>query len=234
MKTIKVVSIDDHYLIHEAIRSLLSDHDDIELVGEGYAGEALFALVEEHRPDVVLLDLLMPQDIGGDRESSHFLPLQMLAQLAEHYPDTGIIILYQFLNRTIALGAMKYGLKGYVLKSDNLSLALPDAIRQVSRGAVFFSQEVSNELFKPVLSPPEDILTLRQREIVLALAKAPDKPYQDIADQLGISTRTLKGHLDSAYKALDVSNRAACLVKCMELGLIPFSNDGRGLRFGQL
>lgn len=234
MKTIKVVSVDDHYLIHEAIRSLLADHQGIDLVGEGNVGEQIFPLVERHRPDVLILDLIMPRLVGGNPEIDAFMPAPTLVKLRQDHPETAVIILSQYLNQHIVQSAIQHGVRGYLLKSDNLSLNLPDAIKEVNRGGVFFSLPVSQELFNPPQAPPDNLLTARQREIILAIAKAPDTPYAEIADRLSISPRTLKGHLDNAYKALDVGNITACIIRCMQLGLIPFVQNGQGIRFGDL
>jgi len=234
VETIRVVSVDDHYLIHEAIRSLLTDHENIELVGAGSAGDQIFPLVEKYAPDVLILDLIMPRLVGGNPEVDAFIPGPTLIKLREVYPETAVIILSQYLNRRIVQSAVQHGVRGYLLKSDNLSLNLPDAIKEVNRGGVFFSVAVSRELFNPPPTPPEDLLTPRQREIILAIAKTPDMPYSEIADRLSISPRTLKGHLDSSYKALEVGNITACIIRCMELGLIPFVENGEGIQFGEL
>lgn len=234
VETIRVVSVDDHYLIHEAIRSLLADQETIELVGVGSAGDQIFSLVEKYDPDVLILDLIMPRLVGGDPEVEAFMPGPTLIQLREEYPETAVIILSQYLNRRIVQSAIQHGVRGYLLKSDNLSLNLPDAIKEVNRGGVFFSVAVSRELFNPPPAPPEDLLTPRQREIILAIAKTPDAPYSEIADRLSISPRTLKGHLDSAYKALEVGNITACIIRCMQLGLIPFIQNDQEIHFGDL
>jgi DNA-binding NarL/FixJ family response regulator len=234
MNKINVVSVDDHYLIHTAIHGLLADYENIELVGEGFAGASVFPLVEQHKPNVLILDLLMPQQQGGDLGKDSFQPIPALAQLREEYPDTAIIILSQYLNQAIVQGAIQHGVRGYLLKSDNLSLNLPDAIEQVSRGGVYFSLEVSRQLFQRPETPSDDLLTYRQRQIILAIAKSPDTPYSEIADRFAITYRTVKGHLDLAYKALGVSNITACIIRCMQLGLIPFTQNGRGILFGDL
>lgn len=234
VKTLRVVSVDDHYLIHQAVRSLLADYPDIELVAEGNAGEHVFPLVERHRPDALILDLLMPRSAGGDPETDSFMPVPALERLRQEYPETAIIILSQYLNMRVVESAIQHGVRGYLLKSDNLSLSLPDAIKRVSVGGVFFSDQVSKALFDRTRAAREDLLTLRQRQIVLAIAKSPNTSYAELADRLSISHRTFKGHLDGAYKALEVNNITACVIRCMQLGLIPFSQNGHGIRFGDL
>jgi len=234
MEKIRVVSIDDHHLIHEAIRSLLDDEENIQLVADGYAGEDVLRLVEYYRPHILILDLMMPQVKDDELDSERFLALPMLERLHQEFPAMGIIILSQYLHYEIAQVAIQNGVRGYLLKSDNLSLYLATAIKQVHRGQIFFSQAFSRELFRQSEKPTEEILTLRQKQIILAVAKSPDVPYSQVAEALGISHRTLKGHLDGAYKSLNVSNLTACVIRSMQLGLIPFSHNGKGIVFGNL
>lgn len=234
MNTISVVSVDDHHLIHEAIRSLLADEECIDLVAEGYAGDDVLTLVGQHRPDVLLLDLVMPKRRGWDPNRGIFLPIPTFAKLRQKFPDTGVIILSQYLDYDIAQAATQNGVRGYLLKSDDLTLHLPEAIKQVHQGRVFFSSEVSSELFRRLDHGADEAITWRQRQIILAVAKSPDTPYVELAERLGISYRTFKGHLDSAYKVLAVSNVTACIIRSMQLGLIPFSQNGKGICFGDL
>jgi DNA-binding NarL/FixJ family response regulator len=221
MQRIRVISIDDHPLIHEAIKSLLADYEHIELVGGGYVGDHLFPLMEEYRPDVVILDLMMPQHENDRAEGNHFVSLQALAELRQRFPDTAVIILSQFLHKGIAQGAIEHGVKGYLLKSDNLSLNLPAAIEQVNKGGVYFSTAFSQEMFKTPDRSNVELLTERQREVILAIAKSPESTYAEIAEQLHIEPRTIKGHLGNIYPILGVTNITACIIRCMQLGIIP-------------
>lgn len=232
MNKIKVVSIDDHPLIHEAIRSLLASRDDMELVAEGFVGDHLFPLLEEHRPDVLVLDLMMPQHENGHPEPKGFASLQALAEVRERFPDTAVIILSQFLHKGIAQGAVEHGVKGYVLKSDNLSMNLPTAIDQVNKGGVYFSMAFSKEMFNGAPSQVNP-LTEKQREVILAIARNPNASYADIADKLFITTRTMKGHLANVYQTLNVNNVTACIIRCMQLGIILFTIDESGVHIGE-
>jgi DNA-binding NarL/FixJ family response regulator len=232
MNKIKVVSVDDHHLIHEAIRSLLAGREGMELVAEGYVGDHLFPLLEEHHPDVLVLDLMMPQHENGHSETRGFAALQALAELRVRFPDTGVIILSQFLHKGIAQGAVGHGVKGYLLKSDNLSLNLPTAIEQVSKGGVYFSMAFSKEMFRDTPSQA-NLLTEKQKEVILAIARNPNANYADIADELYITTRTMKGHLANIYQALDVNNITACIIRCMQYGIILFTIDENGVHIGE-
>lgn len=234
MNAIRAVLVDDHPLIHEAVKSLLSEREDIVLVGQGYAGEQLFPLLEEYSPDVLILDLTMPQH--GNDSPARFAYLKAIAQLRADYPDMAVIILSQYLQSSLVQSLAEYGVKGYLLKSDNLSLNLPEAILAVTRGGVFFSEAVIGELFGKAKKPAENLLTERQRTVILAIAKNPDDSYAQIASRLAISENTLKGHLRNAYAALETTNITSCIIRCMQLNLIPFTvdSDGKGIHFGEI
>lgn len=232
---ITAVSIDDHPLIRTAIRSLLESQENIQLVGEGSAGEHVLPLVETHQPDVLILDLAMPQsenDLSGER----FPILQTVSQLSQEFPDTAVIFLTQYASHSMSQQAISRGVRGYLLKSDDLSMNLPGAIEAVHRGGVYFSKEISEMLFQPMHKPDASpILSERQKEIILAIAQTPDATYQKIAYALSITESTLKGHLNKAFKALDVTNITACIITCMQQCLIPFSIDELGrIRFGSV
>ncbi len=232
---ITIITIDDHPLIREAIRGLLSSRNDMELVGEGWAGEHLLTLVEKHQPDVVILDLGMPQFADGQQQD-RFAVMPALDMLNERFAQTAVIILSQYAMKSVIQEAIEVGVKGYLLKSDNLSLNLTGAVEAVHRGGVYFSQEISQLLFQQATAVVDDsLLTGRQREIILAIARTPNASYMQIANDLYISESTLKGHLHKAFKALDVTNITACIIHCMQQELIPFVINERGqIEFGTL
>jgi two-component system response regulator DegU len=234
-KAITVVVVDDHPLIHQAIRSLLADRKNIQIVGEGYTGEDLFQLVEQYHPNVLILDLNMGQSQNGKGRLGTFSPLPALAWMHDKYPKTAVIILTEQLHYGIVQEAITLGVRGYVLKEDNLSLSLTEAIETVNRRVPFFSASFIEALFQPNRSlPSEELLNPRQRQIILAIAKNPDAPYKQIAGAIGISIKTMKGYLTDAYKTLDVTNRASCIIRCMEYGLIPFRVEGNRIVMGDL
>ncbi|MAU00640.1 MAG: hypothetical protein CL608_26140 [Anaerolineaceae bacterium] len=232
---ITIITIDDHPLIREAVRSSLASRNDMKLVGEGWVGEHLLTLVEQHQPDVVILDLGMPQFVDGQRQE-RFAALPTLVTLNESFPKTAVIILSQYAMKSVIQEAIEVGVKGYLLKSDNLSLNLTGAIEAVHHGGVYFSQEISQLLFQQATPVAGDnLLTGRQKEIILAIARNPNASYTQIANDLHISESTLKGHLHNAFRALDVTNITACIIHCMQQGLIPFAINEHGqIEFGAL
>lgn len=221
MKTpVTIVVIDDHALIRHAIRSLVVARPDLRLVGEGDSGEHLFALVSKHQPDVVILDLNMPHHKTDDSSPQRFQALPELIRLRRAHPQTAVIILSEHLVPALVHEAMISGVKGYILKSDDLSLSLPETIDIVSRGGIFFSQGVQQELFGTAGAFEPPLLTPRQKEMLAVIAAAPNDSYAQHAAKLGIQTSSFKNQLDKIFKKLDVNNLTACMIRCHQLGII--------------
>ncbi len=219
-----IIAVDDHPLICQAIKSLVADRENMVLVGKGAAGEHLFPLVAEHRPDVAILDLNMPQfeTHDGNATLDTFPVLPMVARLHQEYPETAVIILSHIIPSVVHEGVGRgNNIKGYLLESDDLSLKLPEAIDLVSKGGVFFSEAIRRELFDSPEKIGKPLLTKRQKEIIAAITQVTNASYAYHADILGIAESTLRNHLTSAYKSLDVSGITAAILRCKELGIIP-------------
>jgi DNA-binding NarL/FixJ family response regulator len=193
----------------------------MELVGEGSTGDDVLALVKELAPDVLLLDLSMPQSSADKSSGEQFKALPTIAGLSKKHPDTAIIVLTQHFVPVIIQGAVDLGVKGYLLKSDDLSLNLPSAVATVSKGGVYFSETIGEELFGKAKADRVVNLTARQIEILTNIAGSPDDSYATQAVNLGITESTLKNHLTRAFKALGVTNITAAIIRCMQLGIIP-------------
>ncbi len=129
---IKIVIVDDHALIHTALKNVLNDRADMLVVGEGWYGEDVFQLMEEHHPDILLLDLRMPQYADESRDEC-FDVIPALEKLNTDYPQTAVIILSQHVNHAFAQAAVEHGVHSYLLKDDELSLNIPEAIDTVFR-----------------------------------------------------------------------------------------------------
>lgn len=216
---ITVVVVDDHYLIHHALHDMFAAQEDVELVGHGHVGADILPLVEKHEPNVLLLDLAMPQESGKHEEKFQALP--MIAQLRRRWPQMAIIILSAYLKPNIVRGAVELGVPGYVLKSDDLSRELLTAVRAVHQGDKAFSQTVLDSLAQETTAENKLNLTARQVEVLAAMARMPDSQHAALAEQLNISISTLKKHLTKAYQALDVRSNKAAIMRCIELGILP-------------
>jgi DNA-binding NarL/FixJ family response regulator len=219
--SIQVVVVDDHVLVRQGIRNQLAASPYIEIVAEGHVGDCVLPLVEQHRPDVLLLDLRMPQ--SDDGSGRRFQALPTIAKLVERFPKTAVILLTQEYTPVIIEGAIERGVQGYILKSDDLSQHIATAIVTAARGGVFFSETISAELFKRsqrARAERESGLTERQTAILRIIATSPNDSYTQHAMNLGISESTFKSHLTRAFKTLDVKNATAAVIKCMQLGIL--------------
>lgn len=220
MKPITVITLDDHYLVRQGIRSLLDGEMDIQLVGEGSAGEHLESLMDKHRPDVVLLDLGMPQQKNGPIEDS-FRALPAIARISNSYPDTKIIIVSQYVSEVIFESAMELGVGGYLLKDDALSMCLVDAVRAVHRDGFYFSKAIGRRIANSwKQTTREPVLTPRQLEIIQALADNPGLSYAQHAGRLGISEHTFHNHLRKIYEKLEAKTVLEALVSAVRLGIV--------------
>jgi DNA-binding NarL/FixJ family response regulator len=223
--TIRVISLDDHYLIREGIRRRIDEHQDVELTAEGTTGAELYPLVAQYRPDIVLLDLGMPQTAqeATPEHVSEFSAFPVVTRLRADYPDTRVIVLSQYGTRTLIESALDAGVKGYLLKSDALMQNLVEAIRIVHRGGVYFSEAIVKKLTESTPRQPSLALTNRHREIMRAIVAHPDRLQMEHAQHLGISEYTLKQHLGQIYRVLGVSNLTAAILKAIQLKVIPLA-----------
>ncbi len=209
----------------------MAEYEDLTLVAEGTAGEHLISLVSEYRPDVVILDLNMPQsDANRNGKSSEpFQALPEVTNLHQQYPETAVIILSEHIVPSLIYSGIKSGIKGYILKSDDFSLSLPEAIDIVCKGGISFSTRIQQELFaaRVDLNPP--VLTPRQIEIVQTIARSPDQSYAQHAAKLNIRESSLRNHLTNINKIVGAQNLTGCIIRCLQLGIISLEQEVYGI-----
>ncbi|HFC11456.1 MAG TPA: response regulator transcription factor, partial [Anaerolineae bacterium] len=169
--TITVVAVDDHAIVLDGIQGRLSSINTIDVVAVGKRGKDVIPLVEEYRPDILLLDMGMPVD---DIEENRFEAIAAIEQITRDFPATKIIVLSQTTEPILVKAAIQAGVKGYVDKLDlNSSTNLPDAINIIHRGSIYLSSSVHQKLSgDPARSPIE--LTNRQFLVLLAIASNPN------------------------------------------------------------
>lgn len=219
---VKVILIDDHYLIHESVTHQLSSHPEIQLVATGIAGEQIEPLIEEHHPKVVLLDLGIPAKVGATiRQAGRFPVLPAIRRLRPKYPETHFIILSADIDSSLIDAALDVEVKGYLLKDDELSVQLPDAIRAVSKGGVYFSKEVAHQIMTHKPARPRTELTPQQFAVLNAIVSNANLPYVEHARTLGIAEDTFRNHLRAIFEKLGASNITFALIRAIQLGLIP-------------
>lgn len=206
-KLIRVVLVDDHYQIHNAVREILGTTQDINLVGQGANGREGVALCEQYLPDIVLMDVVMPLMDG----------IEATKVLHERLPDIKILVLSSFQDHESVYTMLRNGAVGYLTKS-SLAEDLPETIRATVQGKMVFSSEVGAHL----LSPPQPIenfkLTDRELEVLVLLAEG--LTNQQSALKLSISPSTLKFHMSNIYEKLGVQTRSEALVLAAKNNLI--------------
>lgn len=223
MPMIKVIVLDDHALVRAGIHSTLADTPFIEIVGEGTAGEHLEPLVREHRPDIVLLDPMIPQ-WKGERVTHgaiRFRPARVVKKVRQQYPGTEFIVVTHSDTPSVVFGLVNAGAKGYLLKNDALSMELTIAITTVYSGGVCLSPEISRMLSNNQHRMLQEELTDRHIEVLQSLAFHSNELHRDIADALGISETTLKKHVGEIRQRMRVKTTTAAIIKGMQLGIVP-------------
>ncbi|MFZ5999901.1 MAG: response regulator [Bacteroidota bacterium] len=210
MKTIKVMLADDHALIREGFRSLLGKNELFEIVGEAENGKELMQLITQSTPDVVLVDINMPQMSG----------LEVLEQTKKSRPEIKFIILTMHEEREYIKRALTAGAEGYLLK--NVEKAeLEKAIKTVFEGGKYFSPLITNILAEYVAKPstaPAAEISPREKEVLELVAQG--FSTKQIADKLDISVRTVESHRINMLKKLEVSNTAELIRKSIELKIL--------------
>lgn len=201
---IKVLVVDDHELVRHGLAMLLSSADDVTTVGEAGDGEAALAMVQLHRPDVVLMDISMPGMDG----------VEATRQIMADHPDTAVVVLSSFSERRMVLEAIDAGAAGYLLKDGDMEDILR-AVRAAAAGEAPLAPRAAQAILsaRPARSMPE--LSVREREVAELVVEG--LRNKDIADRMGISEKTVKTHLTHVYQRLGVATRAE-LVAAMKAG----------------
>lgn len=219
---VKVILIDDHYLIHESVTHQLSRHPEFQLAASGFAGEQIEPLIEAHRPNVILLDLGIPAKTGTSiRQAGRFPVLPAIRRLRPKYPETHFIILSADVDAALIDAALDVEVKGYLLKDDELSTQLPDAIRAVSKGGVYFSKEVAHQILAHKPARPRTELTQQQLAVLHAIVSNANLTHAEHANHMGIAEDTFRNHLRAIYEKLGATNITFALIRAIQLGFIP-------------
>lgn len=211
MDRIKILVVDDHAIMRDGIRALLSLHDDIEIVGEASEGKEAIDKAQELAPDVIVMDIAMPGMDG----------LEATRRIRKRSPTAKVIVLTQYDNKEYVLSVIKAGAAGYVPKRA-LGSELVSAIRVVCRGDSFLYPSAATALIEgyrqQAEGEPYDRLTEREREILKLIADG--HTSREIADMLFISLKTVLGHRAKTMEKLDLHNRTELIKYAMRKGLV--------------
>ena len=211
---ITVLLAEDHKIVREGLRSLLSGQSDIRVVGEAADGREAVKAAQRLNPDVVVMDLTMPELNGVDATT----------QIKKTCPDTRVVILSMHSGDEHVFPALRAGASGYLVKGSGLS-DLTAAIRAVRSGNAFFSPEVSKTLLtetqrqSPSTGRPAewDLLTHREREVLQLVVEGKSSPQ--IAKILNISAKTVEGHRSRIMNKLDIHDVAGLVRYAIRTGL---------------
>ena len=209
---IKLLIADDHLIIRQGLRLILETESDFELIGEASDGSEALSLCKKLKPDVVLMDLRMPNMDG----------LTAIETLRTEQPQIAVVILTTFNEDELMFRGLQAGARGYLLK-DTDRATLFDTIRAAARGETLLKPEVMARVLsqanKPKLERKEPVdLTDRELEVLAQVARG--ERSKEIAIQLGISERTVKAHLASIYEKLGVDSRAAAIAIAAQKGIL--------------
>lgn len=215
--TITVVIVDDHPIVRAGMRAILNSASEIEVVGEGVNGADALRLVDELQPDVLALDVQLP-DLNG---------LEVTCRLRERGSPTAVLILSAHDDSQTVFGLLESGAVGYVLKDEALEM-LVGAVRVAARGETWLSPAVARQVVNravggtSALHPaglPKDISTLTARELEVLRLIARGLDNTAIAQELCLTKRTVQNHISNLYSKLGVSCRTEAALFAVHSGL---------------
>jgi DNA-binding NarL/FixJ family response regulator len=208
--SIRVIVAEDHPVVRSGVKNILNKAMDIEIVGEAGDGGEAYRLVQEHQPDVLLLDVELPGMDG----------VAISKKLREEKSGVKILVLSSYSDREYIMEMLALGVSGYLIK-DEVPQNILNAIRGVSQGEKgWVSREVAALLGKISSQDQDrDQLTPREREVLGLVVDG--QTNREIAFNLDISEKTVEKHLHNVFKKLDVSSRVEAAVLAVEENLIP-------------
>ena len=219
---IRVFIAEDHAIVRKGISALLALEPDMEVVGEASNGREAVSGIESTRPDVILMDLVMPEMDG----------IEAIQQVVARQPQARILVLTSFATDDKVFPAIKAGALGYLLKDSEPSDVV-DAIRQVYRGESSLhpriARKLMQELSHPADQPPTpDPLTEREMEVLGLVAQG--KSNREIADDLTVTEGTVRVHVSSILSKLHLASRTQAALYALREGLASLDEDGKASR----
>jgi DNA-binding NarL/FixJ family response regulator len=211
--TIRVLLADDHRMLREGLRRSLTE-EGFEIVGEAENGEQAVRMVEDLQPDVVLMDVSMPEMDG----------VEATRLIGGSFTATQVIMLTMHADKEVLADAIRAGASGYLVK-DCSTEEIADAIRMAMQGDTALSPQLAATMLDEVRRldvpdiPEEDrVITKREEEVLQLIADGCSTP--EVAEQLYISQKTVKNHLASIYQKLDARDRTQAVLQAVRMGIV--------------
>jgi DNA-binding NarL/FixJ family response regulator len=214
LETLRILVAEDHPLFRKGMISLLSSVPEFEVVGEAATGEEAVVRAAQLQPDVILMDLQMPQVNG----------IEATRTILQESPSVRILVVTLFEDEDSVFMALRAGARGYVLKDADEEVVV-HAIRAVGRGEAIFSPAVASRVLAyfaaspPGGGPPQAFPTLTEREREILKLIAQGHPNPSIARQLSLSTKTVGNYVSNIFTKLRVADRTQAIIRAREAGL---------------
>ena len=220
---LKVLIADDHPLVREALHRSLDGEEDMESGAEAGEGEEAVRLTSELKPDVVVMDIVMPKLNG----------IEATKRIKKIAPDIAILILTAYDDDEYVLGLLDAGAAGYLLKSAR-GRDLVEAIRAIRIGESVLHPNIITKLLKRAMTARVEehkhleLLSERESEVLKLVALGMSN--KEIAEKLFVSQRTIKAHLTNVFNKLNVASRSEAIVRGLQWGLVTLENTGNELQ----
>lgn len=208
---IRIILADDHNIVRSGIRQLLEGEGDLLVLAEAGDGEEAQTLIEKHKPDVAVLDIQMPKASG----------IEVTRWVRSHLPEVGVLILTAYDDDPYVMAVLQAGANGYVLKTARAN-ELIQAVRDVNEGKSALDPKITQKLMSNLFNRserlPAESLTERELEVLRMAAKG--FTNKAIGIQLGISDRTVQGHLAHIFAKMQAASRTEAVMRAVALGWI--------------
>ncbi|MCK1999484.1 two component transcriptional regulator, LuxR family [Paenisporosarcina quisquiliarum] len=209
---IRILLADDHEMVRIGVSAYLQAQPDMEVVAEAINGKEAVNMALEHRPDIILMDMVMPIMSGAEATR----------EIVQQWPEAKVMIVTSFIDDDKVYPALEAGAISYLLKTSKAS-HIADSIRKTLNGDAVLEPEVTNKMMKRMRQGSDhalhDDLTDREHEVLLLMAEG--KTNQDIADTLFIALKTAKTHVSNILSKLEVSDRTQAVIYAFEHKLVP-------------
>lgn len=209
---IRILLADDHEMVRIGVSAYLQAQPDMDVVAEATNGQEAVDLALEYKPDIILMDMVMP--IMNGAEATH--------EIIQKWPEAKVMIVTSFIDDDKVYPALEAGAISYLLKTSKAS-HITDSIRKTLTGSAVLEPEVTNKMMKRMRQGASrdlhEDLTEREREVLLLMAEG--KTNQDIADTLFIALKTAKTHVSNILSKLEVSDRTQAVIYAFEHDLVP-------------